>query len=57
MTTETKTPLKILTDFFNVGDGKRPLKDWAAEVKALSQAEKDELIAGVTAATGWVVKS
>ena len=37
------SPLKVLTDYFNVGEGKRPMKEWAAEVKALSTEEKAEL--------------
>lgn len=47
-----KTALKLLTDYFNVGDGKRPLKDWAAEIKALSPEEKHDLAKGITAITG-----
>jgi len=50
-----KSPLKLLTDYFNVGDGKRPLADWAKEVRALSDAEKLELATGVAAITGDTV--
>jgi hypothetical protein len=52
-----KTILKTLTDFFNVGDGKRPLADWAKEVRALSDAEKRELAEGVSAITGDGLKN
>lgn len=47
-----KTVLKVLTDYFNVGDGKRATRDWAAEIKALSTEEKRELAEGVCAITG-----
>ena len=56
MTTETKSTLKALTDYFNEGDGKRPLKEWAEEVKALSPDEKAELAKGVCAVKGWALK-
>ena len=52
-----KTTLKALTDYFNEGDGKRPLKDWSEEIKALSPAEKLELATGVCAVTGWTLKA
>lgn len=52
-----KTTLKALTDYFNEGDGKRPLKDWSDEIKALSPAEKLELATGVCAVTGWTLKA
>jgi len=48
----SKTILKTLTDYFNVGDGKRPTRDWATEIKALSPDEKRELAEGVCAITG-----
>jgi len=51
-----KSVLKHLTDYFNVGDGKRPLTEWAKEVKALSPAEKLELAQGVCAITGDTIK-
>lgn len=47
-----KTVLKTLTDYFNTGDGKRPLADWAKEVRALSDTEKRDLAEGVSAITG-----
>ena len=36
-------PLSCLAAYFNVGDQKKPLKDFAAEVKELSDADKLEL--------------
>ena len=47
-----KTVLKILTDYFNEGAGKRSVRDWGAEIKALSADEKRELAEGVCAITG-----
>lgn len=47
-----KTVLRVLTDYFNVGDGKRPTREWAAEIKALSPDEKRQLAEGVCALTG-----
>ena len=49
---ETITPLKALTEFFNTGDGKRPMKAWADEVKALSDTEKAELASEAAKALG-----
>ncbi len=46
------TVLKALAGYFNVGEGKKSLKDFAAEVKQLSDAEKLELAQGVVAITG-----
>ena len=48
----TKSVLKTLTDYFNTGAGKRSMKDWAAEIKALSAQEKLELARGVAEITG-----
>lgn len=48
----TKTILKTLSDYFNSGEGKRSIKEFAAEVKALSDDEKRELAQGVCAITG-----
>lgn len=50
-----KSILKILTEYFNVGDGKRPLKAWAAEISELSEPEKHELAEGVCAITGETI--
>ena len=47
-----KSMLKILTEYFNSGEGKRGMSDWSTEVKALSPAEKRELAEGVCAITG-----
>lgn len=49
---DTITTLKALTDYFNQGDGKRPMKAWAEEVKALTPEEKAELAAGAAEALG-----
>lgn len=49
---ETISTLKALTDYFNQGDGKRPMKAWSDEIKALSPAEKQELAAGAAEALG-----
>ncbi len=46
------TVLKALAGYFNVGDGKKSLKDFAAEVKELTDDEKRELAEGVVAVTG-----
>lgn len=42
----------ILASYFNTGDGKRSLADFAAELKALSDDEKLSLAEGVVAITG-----
>lgn len=52
-----KTVLQILTGYFNEGEGKRPTREWAAEVKALNPTEKRELADGVCAVTGDSVKA
>ena len=44
--------VKALTNFFNVGDGKVPAKEWMGELKALTPAEKQGLAEMVVAATG-----
>lgn len=44
--------LKILTNYFNVGDGKVPMAAWSAELKALTPEEKRALAEGVCAITG-----
>jgi len=49
---ETISALKALTDYFNTGEGKRPMKEWSAEIKALSPEEKQELAEGATLALG-----
>lgn len=48
----SKTVLKVLTDYFNTGEGKRPTREWAQEIKALSTEEKRALAEGVCAITG-----
>lgn len=47
-----KSMLKILTEYFNSGDGKVSMSAWAAEMKALTPTEKRELAMGVCAITG-----
>jgi len=48
----TISTTKALTNFFNVGEGKRRTADWSAELKALSAEEKRELALLVCAAQG-----
>lgn len=45
----------ILSGYFNQGEGKRPLKEFADEMKALSPEEKMELAQGVCKITGDTV--
>lgn len=47
----------ILAGYFNTGEGKRPLRDFTNEIKALSTEEKGELVRGVCAITGETVPS
>lgn len=47
-----KSAIKILAEYFNQGDGERPLREFAAEVRALSKDEKRELALGVCEITG-----
>lgn len=51
------TALKILANYFNEGDGKRPLKAFAEEMKALSDDEKRDLALGVCEITGDTLKA
>lgn len=44
---------KVLTQYFNSGDGKRATSEWMKELKALTTEEKRELAEGVCAVTGW----
>ena len=46
------TALKILTNYFNQGDGKRALREFAAELKELTDDEKRDLALGVCQITG-----
>jgi hypothetical protein len=41
--TTTTTPVKVLSNFFNHGDGKRSLAEFQKELKALKPSEKNEL--------------
>lgn len=49
---EKITPLKALSTYFNTGENKKPLRDFAAEIKALSETEKAELATGAAKALG-----
>lgn len=49
---DTVTPLKALSNFFNTGENKKPLRDFAAELKLLSDDEKLELATLSAAAMG-----
>lgn len=51
----SKSPVKILTEYFNTGDGKRATSEWANELRALSTEEKRALAEGVCAITGDTV--
>jgi phenylpyruvate tautomerase PptA (4-oxalocrotonate tautomerase family) len=46
------TVTKALTNFFNVGEGKRPAAQWLKELKALTPEEKAGLAAEVCEVTG-----
>lgn len=47
-----KSSIKILTDFFNQGDGKRPTREWGEELKAFTKEERDAFASEVAAVTG-----
>lgn len=48
------TPLKAIAGYFNEkgSPSYKPLKDFAAEVRALTDADKQELAEGICAITG-----
>lgn len=46
------TVTKCLTQYFNVGDGKRSAKEWLEELKAFTAEEKHALAVEVCAVTG-----
>ncbi len=50
------TPLKALANYFNTGENKKPLREFAAEVKQLTEAEKKELGTLAAAAMGDTIK-
>lgn len=50
------TVLKALANYFNQGDGKRSLREFQAEIKAMTDAEKLDLARGVVAITGDTLK-
>lgn len=51
-----KTVVGALAAYFNEGDGKRPLTEFQAEIKALTPEEKLELAEGACAVMGWTLK-
>lgn len=53
---ETTTSLKALANYFNTGANKKPLREFAAEVKALSDEEKAEMGMLAAAAMGQELK-
>lgn len=50
------TTTKALTNFFNQGDGKVGAKDWLAELKKLSTAEKVEMAREIAALDGLTLQ-
>jgi len=56
MSGETKTTLKAINDYFNSGDGKRSLSEFAKEIKALTAEEKKELAEGACNVMGWTLQ-
>jgi hypothetical protein len=53
---EQKTIVGAVAGYFNQGDGKRPLAEFQAEFKALTDEEKIELAGGACEVMGWVLK-
>lgn len=51
-----KTITSILAGYFNEGEGKRPLREFQAELKQLSPEEKQDLAQGVCEITGDTIK-
>ena len=47
-----KTPVQVLTAYFNVGDGKRPAGEWRKELHAFTPAERRSLAVEVCKVTG-----
>lgn len=47
-----KTPVQILTSYFNVGDGKRPISEWRKEVNAFTLSERRAFATEVCRVTG-----
>lgn len=52
-----KTPLKLIAEFFNSGPDKKSVREFAEEVKALTDADKAELAEGIAAIQGDTVKA
>lgn len=51
------TMLKALSEFFNTGASRKPLKDFAAELKELSDSDKLELATLAAAEMGHTIKA
>lgn len=51
-----KSIASILAGYFNKGDGKRSLTEFANELKALTDQEKIDLAKGVCEITGDTIK-
>ncbi len=47
-----KSQLMLIKEYFNEGDGKRPLAEFRREYMALTDADKVELAEGIAAITG-----
>lgn len=50
------TAVKALNEYFNKGENKKPLREFADEIKKLSDDEKRELALGVCEITGDTLK-
>lgn len=51
------TVLKALTGYFNSGEGKKPLREFSEELKALTPEEKLDLGTLAAAAMGDTIKA
>lgn len=52
-----KTPVNLITNYYNSGENKLPATQWVAELKKLTPEDKMELAAGIAAITGDTVKA
>lgn len=52
----TKSPVKILTDYFNQGEGKRPTREWGQEIKDLKASMTEEAYAEFAAEVARVAE-
>ena len=48
----TKTVTGLLNNYFNEGEGRRPAREFLAELKEMTPAEKNELALGVADVIG-----